>query len=133
VLVADLKADVGGPEIASSMSGTLMGYLHGADTPDPWKTTSNLVVLGTWNRSFDSGSFHILVIERNGLSEHVMLIGEISGTFGADHQLVFDPSPADRVQVDADAAAAGSGSGIVAPKPGSPYLVAPILARWILY
>jgi hypothetical protein len=134
VLVADLKADLGGPEAASSKYGTLMGYLHTADTPDPWKTTSDLVVLGTWNRSFDTGSFHILVIERDGLNEHVMLVGEISGSFGADHQLVSDPSSAtDRVQADADSAAAGGTNGIVGPKSGSLFLVAPVLARWILY
>jgi len=132
VMVADLKADVGGPETASSMSGTLTGYLHSANTPDPWKTTSNLVLLGTWQRTFDTGRFTILVIERDGLSEHVKLAGQIIGSFGADHQITLAPA-SDAAPASAYSAFNNYNSGgIVGPKP-SPGLIAPVLARWILF
>jgi hypothetical protein len=129
-----------------SESGSVFGYLYAAGQPDPHKTKSNLIVIGSYIKNGNSGSFDLAILDRRntGLTRHVQMLGRIQGRFGPDGHLALQTQsprsaggrafidPIDAGPLAGDSRDARRG-GVQVTKPTEPMVfVASVAGRWQL-
>jgi len=148
LLIADLIPDLSGPETATQSRGSLRGYVYDATQPDPWKQPGEFMAVGTWQRSFDAGTYEVLILKREAGSDHFALAGRMQGTFGVDYQTQMTQGqgagivagkqlPANEIAPDAveplDATSEAQDDTATDPLASSPLFVTNVLGQWVLY
>jgi len=88
LMLADM-AQSGSQLSLAGESGSVFGYLYSAGQPDPHKTKSGLVVIGSYIKAGNLGSFDLAIFDRRqmGSTSHVQMLGRIKGSFGQDGQI----------------------------------------------